>query len=123
MLGRVLVFGTFDGLHPGHIFFLQQAQTFGTHLTVSVARDAHVVELKNDQPKHNEQERLSMVKKVESVDEVVLSDEILGTFDLISEVNPDLIVLGHDQDALEQAIKEWMKRSGAVIQIMRIIKQ
>ena len=39
---KVLVFGTFDGLHEGHKDFLRQAKQYGDHLTVVVGRDSTV---------------------------------------------------------------------------------
>lgn len=36
---RVMVFGVFDGLHPGHRAFLRQARKKGDKLIVVVARD------------------------------------------------------------------------------------
>ena len=66
---RVLVFGTFDGLHAGHQFFLRTAKTQGTVLIVSVARDKHVSELKQKIPIHREQERLQTIQKLPFVDE------------------------------------------------------
>ena len=38
----VLVFGAFDGLHPGHLDFFLQAKKFGDHLIVSVGTDKNV---------------------------------------------------------------------------------
>jgi FAD synthetase len=115
MSGRVLVFGTFDGLHSGHIFFLRQARALGTHLTVSIARDAHIRELKHKMTCQTEQKRLQLVKKIESVDEAILSDETLGTFDVIPHIQPDLIVLGYDQLELSDALTKWMKQTYAQI--------
>lgn len=105
---RVLVFGTFDGLHTGHQFFLRRAKALGDELFVSVARDAHVQALKQKTPVAREQERLRQIEQLPFVHEAFFSDESLGSFSVIDYVKPDLIVLGHDQTALEEALKEWM---------------
>jgi FAD synthetase len=39
---RVLATGTFDLLHPGHLFYLEQSKALGDELVVIVARDANV---------------------------------------------------------------------------------
>ena len=41
---RIMVFGTFDGLHKGHLNFFKQAKNFAENsfLIVSVARDKNV---------------------------------------------------------------------------------
>ncbi len=119
---RVLVFGTFDGLHPGHHFFLRSAKTNGTHLTVSVARDVHVRSLKDKVSENREQERLGQVQKLSFVDEAFLSDEELGTFSLLEKARPNLIVLGHDQGELEASLREWMQKNNVYIPIKRLPK-
>jgi len=42
----VLVFGTFDGLHDGHRFFLTEARKLGDRLIASVATDEIVERIK-----------------------------------------------------------------------------
>ena len=53
----VLVFGTFDGLHEGHQFFLKKARALGDRLVVVVARDVSVIALKGRSARLHEQER------------------------------------------------------------------
>ena len=36
---RVVAFGTFDGIHPGHEHYLREARMHGDHLRVGIARD------------------------------------------------------------------------------------
>ena len=120
---RVLVFGTFDGLHNGHRFVLRQAKTRGTELIVAVARDKHVQELKNKVPEHREQARLEAIKILPFVDEVVMSDEVLGSYQIINTVKPDLIILGHDQIALEESLCDWMKEHHHYIPMQRMKKR
>ena len=52
---KVMAFGVFDRLHPGHIAFLKQAAGMGGELIVVLARDASVLKLKNKIPHHSEQ--------------------------------------------------------------------
>lgn len=109
MSKRVLIFGTFDGLHSGHLFMLRTARTFGDVLIVGVARDAHVRELKQKEPELDEQQRMEAVSRLGYVDTAVLCDEQLGSFGILDDVRPDLIVLGHDQQDLEAALRRWME--------------
>ncbi|MEK7664076.1 MAG: adenylyltransferase/cytidyltransferase family protein [Patescibacteria group bacterium] len=107
---KVLVFGTFDGLHEGHLDFFKQARNFGDYLSVVVGRDSTVKRVKNRLPKHNEQERLKSVKDSGFVDEARLGNEGNDPYKIIKEINPDIICLGYDQthftDKLEQKLKE-----------------
>ncbi len=122
MAGRVLVFGTFDGLHRGHAFFLRQAKIHGTTLVVAVARDSHVKELKDKVPQHREQARFDAIVALPFVDEALFSDDQLGSFAIINTAKPDLIVLGHDQTALEERLRMWMSEQHRYIPIVRTKK-
>jgi FAD synthetase len=55
---KVLAFGTFDILHPGHEHALTEARGLGDHLTVIIARDTTVEKVKNKKPLFDEQTRL-----------------------------------------------------------------
>ena len=93
---KVLVFGTFDLLHPGHRFLLTEAAKRGS-LTVVVARDRNVQVIKGRFPVHDEDERMSHVRNAVPGAAVVLG----STEDFLSPVraiDPDLILLGYDQD-------------------------
>lgn len=119
---RVLVFGTFDGIHPGHEFFLRSAKGRGTELIVGVARDVHVVKFKDRKPTQPQEKRMKAVEGLAYVDGVKLCDEEPSTFNIIDDVAPDLIVLGHDQTDLEQALIAWMATSGHYVPMMRTKK-
>jgi FAD synthetase len=118
----VLAFGTFDGLHLGHHHFLRSAWALGDRLVVSVARDEHVRALKGKEPANDEETRLAAVDALKEVDEAILSDEELGSFHVIEDIEPDIIAIGHDQDDLAEAIQEWLDREGREAQIIRIDK-
>lgn len=108
MTRRVLIFGTFDGFHAGHQFVIEEASRKGTELIAAVARDAHVRALKNKEPRNNEQARLARVLESTLVSRAVLSDEQLGSYHILNDVQPDLIALGHDQLALQDDLIRWM---------------
>lgn len=92
---NVLVFGTFDLLHPGHRFLLAEAQKKGK-LTVVVARDRNVQRIKGRFPVHDEDERLSHVRQAAPGAEVVLGD-VHDFLVPVKAIDPDLILLGYDQ--------------------------
>lgn len=93
---RVLSFGTFDILHPGHVFFLKSAKKKGDELFVIIARDSSVQKIKKIIPHFSENERKLQVESLSFVDFVFLGDE--NDFLRIPKaINPDVIVLGYDQ--------------------------
>ncbi|HAU66592.1 MAG: FAD synthase [Candidatus Uhrbacteria bacterium GW2011_GWF2_39_13] len=122
MRKKVLVFGTFDDIHPGHEFFLRSAKSRGTDLIVGVARDIHVVALKGHKPRSSENKRLENIQKLPYVDQTFLCDEILNTFEIIQISEPDTIILGHDQVELEKSLITWMSEKDLYIPIVRIKK-
>jgi len=107
---KVLVFGTFDGLHEGHKNFFKQARAFGDHLMVVVGRDSTVERVKKRLPKQNENERLKAVEECELVDFARLGNENVSPYIVVKELMPDVICLGYDQtyftEKLSAALKE-----------------
>lgn len=95
---RVMVFGTFDMLHEGHLDLLRQARALAPdpQLIVSIARDASALRIKGARPKKSELERMKFVEANEFVDEVVLGDSE-GYIEHIVLARPDIIALGYDQ--------------------------
>ena len=101
----VLVFGTFDFVHAGHLHLLKEAKKFGDKLVVSISRDSVVESLKGKPPIHDETERSELVQALSYVDDVVLGDEELGTYSYIQEHKPDIIALGYDQQMLKEDLE------------------
>lgn len=119
-MNTVLVFGTFDVIHPGHRYFLQKAAAEGDHLTAVIARDDFVVRTKNRRPVYGEQERISHILESGLVDEAYLSDENTGTFGIVEKVDPQIVCFGHDQQKLADSFNEWMKKNNRDIKIVQI---
>jgi len=92
---KILVFGTFDRLHPGHHFLLCKAQERG-ELFVVVARDATVQRIKKIIPQQNQEERMQAIASAYPGITVLLGDAADYLVPVL-EVNPDLILLGYDQ--------------------------
>ena len=110
---KVMIFGTFDGLHPGHLDFFRQAKTHGDFLVVSVARDRVVPQFKNQPAMFGEKERLWLVKANRFVDKAVLGDEKKEDFyNHIKDEAPDVICLGYDQWATEKEVRENLDKVG-----------
>lgn len=90
---KVMVFGTFDVLHQGHIDFFRQAKKHGDFLIAVVARDSTTKQIgKNIM--QNENERLNSVKQF--ADLAVLGNSG-DKYKIIQEHKPDIICIGYDQ--------------------------
>lgn len=105
--GTVMAFGTFDIIHPGHIFYLTQAKKLGRRLIVVIARDMTVKKLKGKLPLFDEKERRSIVAALRVVDSAVLGDKIHHCR-IIEKLRPDIICLGYDQDISKQKLAEQL---------------
>jgi len=116
---RVLVFGTFDGLHPGHINFFEQAKARGDCLIAVVARDITVNQVKGRFPKRSELLRLKAVKQCKLIDQAVLG-ELGNPYAVIKKINPNIIALGYDQNSFTANLPEYIKKENLKIEIIRL---
>ncbi|MBI5222176.1 MAG: adenylyltransferase/cytidyltransferase family protein [Candidatus Magasanikbacteria bacterium] len=92
----VMVFGTFDILHLGHIHMFEKARQYGDKLVAVVARDINVEKVKGVGPFNSERERLKFVKHIDLVDGAVLGDKT-DVYKVIKKIKPEVIALGYDQ--------------------------
>ena len=103
----VMVFGTFDLLHEGHLHLFKEAKKYGDTLIVVVARDASVKKIKGFNPHQNELQRLEKVKSCPIVDKALLGYED-DFYKVIEEQKPAVLCFGYDQD--KQNIEEELKK-------------
>ena len=116
---KVLVFGTFDGLHQGHLSLFKQAKKYGDYLIVVVARDKTIKKLKNRFPLNNETERLNALLRCKLVDETKLGYED-NPYRIIREINPDVICLGYDQKSFTEDLPKELEKAGLKTKIHRM---
>jgi len=117
-LRKVMVFGTFAVLHPGHLYFFKKAKRFGEKLIVVVARDTTVYKIKGFLSKLDERARKELVGAIKFVDEAVLGDK-KDWYKMILKYKPDVICLGYDQQIPKNFSAELEKR-GVRAKIFRL---
>ena len=113
---RVVAQGTFDILHPGHVHYLREARAMGDRLDVIVARSANVTH--KDPPIVPGHQRVAMVEALDPVDGARLGHPE-DIFVPIEEMDPDIIVLGHDQHHDESAIEAALAERGLDCEVRR----
>ena len=94
----VIATGTFDLIHPGHGYYLEESKKLGgknSQLVVVVARDA-TVRAKKRVPIVPENQRREVVAMLKPVDAAYLGGET-DMFKIVEELNPDIISIGPDQ--------------------------
>jgi len=116
-LTRILATGTFDLLHPGHIYFLTQARALGDELFVIVARDSNVTH--KPKPVVPEEQRLEMVSALGIVDKALLGSE-KDMFEPLKYIRPDIIALGYDQRFDAELLEEELAKRGLPANVVRI---
>ena len=95
-LKTVFTNGCFDLLHLGHVDYLAKAKDAGDRLIIGVNTDASVRRLKGmNRPLQDENSRLHILASLQMVDAVILFDEDTP-YNLISRVQPDILVKGAD---------------------------
>lgn len=122
--GKRIVFtnGCFDLLHLGHVRYLEKAKSLGDILIVGVNSDSSVQSLKGpERPILPEEERMEILSSLVCVDYVTLFDE-LTPLELISFLQPHILVKGGDW--MKEAIvgKEVVERSGGEVIILPFVE-
>ena len=83
---RIIVNGTFDILHSGHLALLTYARSLGDHLVVAIDSDRRVKELKGaSRPVNTQSERQELLSNLRSVDEVRIFDSDQELVDIIAQ--------------------------------------
>jgi D-beta-D-heptose 7-phosphate kinase/D-beta-D-heptose 1-phosphate adenosyltransferase len=87
--------GCFDVLHRGHLDLLKYCKKLGT-VVVGLNSDASVKRLKGEsRPLNSEKDRKYLLDSLVFVDKVIIFNEDTP-YNLIKEINPDIIVKGGD---------------------------
>jgi D-beta-D-heptose 7-phosphate kinase/D-beta-D-heptose 1-phosphate adenosyltransferase len=94
---KIIVNGTFDILHRGHIMMLEYARSLGDELKVCIDTDRRIRELKGPtRPINNEADRVFMLESLRCVTSVTVFDDVDDLIDQIKQYQPDIMVKGSD---------------------------
>lgn len=108
---KVILFGTFDRLHAGHLNFLNQAKKLGDELYVVVARDHNVKKIKSKLPRQNETIRLKAIQDAHLASSTMLGNSRMPhRYRIINKIKPDVIALGYDQHVNLSELKAKLKK-------------
>jgi D-beta-D-heptose 7-phosphate kinase/D-beta-D-heptose 1-phosphate adenosyltransferase len=122
--GKRIVFtnGCFDLLHIGHIRYLEEAKSLGDILVVGVNSDQSVRNLKGpERPILPEEERAEILSSLGCVDYITVFDE-LTPLELISSLQPHILVKGGDWTKETTVGKEVVERSGGEMVILPFVE-
>lgn len=94
---KIIVNGTFDILHRGHLEMLNYAKSLGDFLLVAIDTDRRVKELKGEtRPINNQWDRMAMLENLKAVDAVCFFDSKEELIAIMEDYQPDIMVKGSD---------------------------
>lgn len=114
--------GCFDILHRGHVEYLCHAKDLGDKLIIGLNTDASVKRLGKspERPINSEDTRATILAALECVDAVILFDEDTP-LDLISLVQPDILVKGNDYKAEDIVGYDVVTNKGGKVMTIQLI--
>ena len=108
---KVLIAGTFDILHPGHIFLINEAAKLG-NVYVVVATDKNREIYSGEAPIVPEMQRLEVIRNIKNVKDAKLGRHDNDTLKTVEDINPDIVLLGPDQKFSAEKLKNALKMKG-----------
>ena len=112
MMTRVMAVGIFDLLHAGHLYYVEQAKSLGEELVVVIAHDETVRKQKHE-PVTGQDLRRRMVEGLKPVDMAIIGNPPgVPIFEILKQIDPDLIALGYDQKHSIDAIRKGLDLHG-----------
>jgi len=122
--GESIIFtnGCFDILHLGHVDYLQKAKNIGGKLIIGVNSDNSVRRIKGtSRPIVDENSRMRILASLEFVDCVVKFDQDTP-LELISFLNPDILVKGNDYSIDNIVGADIVMENGGRVDTIALVK-
>ncbi len=88
--------GSFDLLHAGHALMLKEAREYCDYLIVAVQSDPTLDRESKNKPVQSYEERITMVKSIKYVDEVVCYNTEQDLYELLKRLKPNIRIIGAD---------------------------
>jgi|SRR3989338_11250806 len=119
---KVIVFGTFDILHPGHIHMLKEAKEYGDYLVVVVARDNTVEKVKWRRPYNNQETRIKNVETLGLANKILLG-YVDNKHRIVAEEKPQVVALGYDQKFFLDDLEKVLDDSARIVRLSPYIPE
>lgn len=87
----VMAFGAFDGIHAGHLYYLNESKKLGEYLIVVLARDKSKWKFKKNYG-FNEKQRKKLVEQLHIADKVILGSQT-NALEKVKKIKPDIIAI------------------------------
>ena len=117
---KVLIAGTFDLIHPGHIYLINEAAKLGD-VYIIVSTDINRRIYSGNSPITPQEQRLEIIKSIKNVKEARLGRSDNDTLKTVEEIKPDIILLGPDQKYDINILKNSLKDRGLIsVEVKRL---
>jgi FAD synthetase len=113
----VLVGGSYDIMHYGHISFLKNAKKEGDILVVALESDEFSRKKKKKVPVHNQSQRAEILASLSQVDYVLklpFFTDHTDYFNLVKSIQPSIIAVTEGDPMIEKKQKQAEAVSGVV---------
>lgn len=115
---KVITYGTFDLFHVGHLNILKRAKALGDYLIVAVSSDKFNLQ-KGKKAYHSIDDRVSILKSIKFVDEVIIEESWDQKLLDIKRNNVDIFVMGDDWEGKFDYLQElcdvvYLKRTDGI---------
>jgi len=111
--------GSFEIVHPGHLYTIEQARKLGDVLVLVLARSSTIRKRKGREPVTQEADRLALTSSLRQVDAAILG--VKGSiYETMEKVNPDVVALGYDQHHAEIEIRREARKRGMRRRVVRL---
>ncbi len=104
---KVLIAGTFDLIHLGHIYLINEAAKLGD-VYVIVATDKNRELYSGEAPIVPEEQRLAIIKSIKNVKDAKLGRHDNDTLKTVEEIKPDIVLLGPNQKYSIETLKKGL---------------
>jgi FAD synthetase len=119
---KILIAGTFDLIHAGHIYLINEAAKLGD-VYVIVATDRNRELFSGESPIIPQDQRLEVIRNIKNVKEARLGRNDNDTLRTVEEIKPDIILLGPDQRYSIEILSKGLKEIGQEhIEVRRLKK-
>ena len=121
--GKRIVFtnGCFDLLHLGHVDYLEKARSLGDKLVLGLNSDNSVSRFKGpNRPIQDQNSRARVLAALQFVDLVVFFNEDTP-LNLITAIQPDILVKGSDYLAENIVGADIVQRAGGVVKTIHFV--
>ena len=109
---KVMIAGTFDIIHTGHIALINAAAKIG-EVFVIIARDTSVEKFKQQKPIMPERQRMEIIRNIKGVKHVELGSDKEDWLLRIVELKPELFLLGPNQWGDPERYEEEAQKLGS----------